>query len=88
MAGQEDLYDAVVDYASTPLFTVAERVAVEYAERFAVAHTELDQAFYDRLLEHYSPAEIVDMTLALGSWVGLGRFNAVLDLHVSCALVL
>ena len=88
MAGQEDIYEAVADYATTSLFTEAERVAVEYAERFAIAPTEIDQALFDRLLEHFTPEEIVDITLALGSWVGLGRFNAVLDLHVSCALTL
>ncbi len=88
MAGQEELYAAVADYATTPLYTDSERLAVEYAERFAVAHTGLDQEFYDRLLVHYTPEQVVDMTLAIGSWVALGRFNTVLDLHVACPLVL
>lgn len=86
MAEQEELYEAVADYATSPLFTEAERLAVAFAERFAVDHLSLDQQFFDRLGEHFSAAEIVDIAISCASWVGLGRVNQVLDLHVSCPL--
>jgi alkylhydroperoxidase family enzyme len=50
-----------------------ERLAVEYAERFAVDHTSIDDVFINRLRGAFSDAEIFDLTVCLSAFLGLGR---------------
>lgn len=75
---------AVSDYATSELFTDAERTAIEYAERFSTDSANIDDAFMDRLKTHFTSAEIVDMTLVIGKYVAMGRFMQVLDLDQAC----
>ena len=44
-----ELYDNVAAYASYPGYTPRQRLAIEYAERFATDHASLDDAFFGRL---------------------------------------
>ena len=50
-----------------------ERLAVEYAERFAIDHTSIDDAFIERLRAFFTDAEIFDLTICLSAFLGLGR---------------
>ncbi len=50
-----------------------ERLAVDYAERFAVDHLSIDDAFVERLRGVFSDAEIFDLTICLSAFLGLGR---------------
>lgn len=50
-----------------------ERLAVEYAERFAIDHTSIDDLFMERMRECFSDAEIFDLTICLSAFLGLGR---------------
>jgi AhpD family alkylhydroperoxidase len=54
-------------------FTEQERLAVEYAERFAIDHTSIDDAFMDRLRGSFTDPEILDLTICLSAFLGLGR---------------
>ena len=76
----EELYESVAQFRSDQRFTRREKLAIEYAERFATDHTSIDDAFFASLRAAFSDAEIVDLTLCLGAFVGLGRFLAVLGL--------
>lgn len=76
----EDLYAAVADWRTTPSFTVRERLAAEYAQRFVLDHLALDDEFWDRLRAAYSDAEVADLTMMIGSWLAFGRMTAVLEL--------
>lgn len=80
----DDALAAVSQYATSDLFTDAERTAIEYAERFSTDSANIDDAFMDRLKSHFSAAEIVDMTLVIGKYVAMGRFMQVLDLDQAC----
>ena len=51
-------------------FTEQERLAVEYAERFAIDHTSIDDAFIERLRGVVHRSEIFDLTICL---LGLPR---------------
>lgn len=53
--------------------TAQERLAVEYAERFAVDHTSIDDAFVERLRGVFTDAEVFDLTICLSAFLGLGR---------------
>jgi len=82
----EQLLAAVVDYATNDGFTPAEKVAIEYAERFCLDPAAIPDSLLDRLAEHLSPAEIVDLTLVIGKYLALGRFMQVLGLDQTCSL--
>ena len=62
------------------------RLAAEYAERYALDHHGLDEEFWDRMTARYSQAEIVELTMSLGSWLAFGRLNRVLGLDTVCVL--
>ena len=81
-----ELYDNVADYASYPGYTPRQRLAIEYAERFANDHTSMDDAFFERLRESFSDEEILDLTLCVAVFLGLGRSLTVLGVDQSCAI--
>jgi AhpD family alkylhydroperoxidase len=81
-----DLYEHLHEYATYPGYTDRQRLAIEYAERFATAHHSIDDAFFTRLRAHFDDAEILDLTLCLAIFVGLGRTLAVLGIDEACAI--
>ncbi len=50
-----------------------ERLAIEYAERFAYDHQRIDDAFWTRMHAAFSDQEILDLTICIGSFIALGR---------------
>jgi alkylhydroperoxidase family enzyme len=82
----EALLGSVADHATAPGFTDVERVALEYAERFATDSANIDDELLARLGEHLDAGEIVDLTLVIGKYVAMGRFMQVLGLDQSCVL--
>jgi len=81
----EDLYAHVSDPESGD-YSAPERLAIEYAERFALDHRSIDDAFFARLREHFTDPEILDLTICVGNWVAFGRLTMVLDLDEACAV--
>ncbi|WP_331771579.1 carboxymuconolactone decarboxylase family protein (plasmid) [Embleya sp. NBC_00888] len=83
----EDGFDvAVTEWRSTEVFDDRTRLAAEYAERYAVDHHNLDDEFWARMTAHYTQAEIVELSMAIGSWLAFGRLNHVLGLDSVCVL--
>jgi AhpD family alkylhydroperoxidase len=81
-----ELYENVAAYATHPGYTPRQRLAIEYAERFANDHDSLDDAFFDRLRGLFTDPEILDLTLCVAVFLGLGRSLAVLGVDQSCAI--
>jgi AhpD family alkylhydroperoxidase len=81
-----ELYDNVAAYASYPGYTERQRLAIEYAERFANDHASMDDAFFERLRDAFSDEEILDLTLCVAVFLGLGRSLTVLGVDQSCAI--
>jgi alkylhydroperoxidase family enzyme len=50
-----------------------ERLAVEYAERFAIDHTSIDDRFMERMRAAFTDPEIFDLTICVSAFLGLGR---------------
>jgi AhpD family alkylhydroperoxidase len=69
----EDFYCQVGPSLEDTDLTDQERLAVEYAERFAADHLSIDDAFMERLRRVFSDAEIFDLTVCLSAFLGLGR---------------
>jgi AhpD family alkylhydroperoxidase len=76
----EDQYEHLHEYATWPGYTTRQRLAIEYAERFAVDHRAIDDDMFARLRVEYRDAEILDLTLCLAVYLGLGRTLEVLQI--------
>ena len=61
-------------------FTPREALAVEFAELLATNHGSIDDAFFDRMREHFSEPEILEIGMMAGQYIGYGRLLAALDL--------
>ncbi|WP_282784380.1 carboxymuconolactone decarboxylase family protein [Nocardia sp. CC201C] len=83
----EDGFDAAVTaWRTTSSFDERTRMAAEYAERYALDHHNLDDEFWTRMTRHYTQAEIVELSMCIGSWLAFGRLNHVLGLDAVCVL--
>ena len=77
----EEKIAAVGEYRTSPLFGERERLALEFAEMMAVDHQSIDDAFFGRLRAEFSDAEIVELGMAIGQYIGFGRLLKVLDVE-------
>jgi len=84
----EEFYEHVGVHPEWPEFSERERLAAELADRYACDHLGIDDAFWDRLHEHFTDAELVDLALCIASWLALGRFNQVFDIDGACRVPL
>jgi len=83
---EDSFADAVAEWRTTDAFDDRTRLAAEYAERYALDHHNLDDEFWTRMTAHYSQAEIVELSMSIGSWLAFGRLNHVLGLDSVCVL--
>lgn len=86
----EELYEHALEWRTWPGFTEQERVAAEFAHRFATEHTKLreDEDFWDRAHEQFSDELLADLTLSCAMWLGMGRTLRTLDIGQACKLTL
>jgi len=86
----EALYEHVLEWRTWPGYSERERLAAEFAERFATDHVALrvDADFWTRMRAAFDDGEIVDLALCCAMWLGSGRAMRVLDVGQSCSLVL
>jgi AhpD family alkylhydroperoxidase len=86
----EELYEHALDWGTWPGFTEQERVAAEFAHRFATEHTELrdDEDFWSRCEEQFSDELLADLALSCAMWVGMGRMLRTLDIGQTCKITL
>ena len=85
--GLDESFYEDVDYPDRRnRFTERERLAIEFAERFAAGQDAFDDAFWADLRAAFSDEELVDLGVSVAKWLALGRINAVFDLAVSCPI--
>jgi AhpD family alkylhydroperoxidase len=56
----------------------AEKAAIDFADKFATNHLDIDDAVIDGLRKHFSEPEIVELGMNVALYVGFGRLGAVL----------
>ncbi|MFD3701512.1 carboxymuconolactone decarboxylase family protein [Nocardia sp. NPDC058658] len=83
---EAEFADAVTAWRTTDIFDERTRLAAEYAERYATDHHGLDEEFWARMFAAYSQAEVVELSMSIGSWLAFGRLNRVLGLDTVCVL--
>ena len=69
---------ALPDYAESPLYDEAERVALEYADRMTITGREVDDDFFSRLREFYSDDALVELTAVIAWENSSSKFNRAL----------
>ena len=62
-------------------FSPREALALAYAEKLAVDHHNVDDGFFDELRTQFSDAEILELGMMIGQYIGFGRLLKVLDLE-------
>lgn len=78
--GLEKLAEVTTWHDST-LFSDAERLALEYAERITYTDRKVDDALVDELKKHYSNAQIVELTAAIAMENFRSKFNPALGIE-------
>jgi AhpD family alkylhydroperoxidase len=82
----EELYEHVADASTYPGYTDRQRLAIEYAERFATDHRGIDEELFSRLRAAFSDPEVLDLTMCVAVYLGLGRALEVLGVDSSCPI--
>jgi alkylhydroperoxidase family enzyme len=79
--GGEDRLAEVATWRDSRLFSEPEKVALEYAERMTITGQNVDDALFARLKQHYSEAQIVELTAAIALENFRSKFNPALGIE-------
>lgn len=67
--------EALNDYANSPLFTEAEKVALEYADAITDTSRDVEDELFARLRRHYDDDTIAELTMTIAWENASSRFN-------------
>lgn len=73
----EGFYAEVANWRESEVLSDRERLAAEFAQRFALDHLTMDDAFFDKMRTAYTDEELADLSICCGMFLGLGRMMAV-----------
>ena len=77
----EELISKMLDHRNSDLDDRI-KMALDLTEDFIINHAHgVDDAFMARLREHFSEAEVVELTVAIGIWDSVHKFNNVFDVQ-------
>jgi alkylhydroperoxidase family enzyme len=74
----EEKIMALHDYAASPLYTEAERVALEYADSMTITGRDASDELFARLRQFYSDDELVELTEIIAWENASSKFNRAL----------
>ena len=77
----EGFYGEVASWRTGAALSDRERLAAEFAERFALDHLAMDDDFWARLHGAFADDELADLTMCCGMFLGLGRVLAVIGVR-------
>ena len=66
---------ALTEYTNSPLFSDAEKVALEYADAMTDTHRDVDDELFARLRQHYDDDAIAELTMIIAWENSSSRFN-------------
>jgi AhpD family alkylhydroperoxidase len=83
----EDEALAIDAYSGSDAYAPAEKAALRFAERMALDHHAISDVDMTALREHFDDAEILELMMMTGQYIGFGRMLAILQLEtVACPL--
>ena len=71
----------ILTWRDSKLFSEAERVALEYAERITHTGQKVDDTLFTRLRQHFSEPQIVELTAAVAFENFRSKFNPPLGIE-------
>jgi alkylhydroperoxidase family enzyme len=72
---------AVPTWRDSALFSAEERLALEYAEKITFTDQRVDDALFARLKQHFTEAQIVELTAAAAFENFRSKFNPTLGIE-------
>jgi alkylhydroperoxidase family enzyme len=76
--------EALNDYAKSPLFTDAEKVALEYADAMTDTRRDVEDELFVRLQSHYDDDTIAELTMIIAWENASSRFNRAFRIRSQC----
>lgn len=73
--GTDERLDAIWDFRSSDLFTDAEKAAFEFALAASSVPNAVDDSFSEKLLEHWTEGEVVEILGVISLFGYLNRWN-------------
>ena len=73
----DGFYAEVANWRDSTVLTEREKLAAEFAQRFALDHLAMDDEFWARLRGAFGDDEVADLIICCGMFLGLGRAMAV-----------
>ena len=67
--------EALPNHATSPLFTDAEKAALEYADAMTDTSRDVEDELFARLRQHYDDDTIVELTMIIAWENASSRFN-------------
>jgi alkylhydroperoxidase family enzyme len=77
----DGFYAEVAGWATSDALSDREKLAAEFAQRFALDHQAMDDEFWARLRASYADDEVADLVICCGMFLGLGRAMAVVGVR-------
>jgi alkylhydroperoxidase family enzyme len=74
----DEKIDALAEYSTSPLYTDAERVALEYADTMTITGREVTDEFFAQLREFFTDDAIVELTATIAWENASSKFNRAL----------
>lgn len=71
----DEKIDALPDYATSPLYNDAERIALAYADAITLSDQDVDDDLFRALQEHYTDDQIVELTATIAWENSSSKFN-------------
>ena len=74
--------EAILDYQEHPEFDAVDKLVVEYAIKVSNDFNRVRDSMFERLSEHFSEKQIVELTWRIALCGAFNRFNDVLQLDI------
>ena len=71
----QDKFDAVWEYRASPLFSEAERVAIEFTVAASSQPNDVTDELFARMKRHWTDSQIVEITGVIALFGFLNRWN-------------
>jgi alkylhydroperoxidase family enzyme len=79
--GGEAKLAALPSWRDSTIYSDGERLALDYAERITITGQKVDDAFFARLKQQFSEAQIVELTAAIALENFRSKFNPPLGIE-------
>ena len=77
----EAFYAEIGNWQTSEVLTEREKLAAEFARRFALDHQGMDDDFWAQMRAAFKDDELADLTICCGLFLGMGRTLAVVGVR-------